>query len=95
MPVSRRIAPQKGPWALRVAILEASTPTLGPPSLAVGHRIRSTGADPNATRPRSSSATPPSTVKTILPVGALVSTCSDKETKSIPRALKVSRARSR
>jgi hypothetical protein len=46
-------------------------------------------------RLRSSSATAPRTVKTILPVGVLVSTCSERETKSIPRALKVSSALSR
>jgi hypothetical protein len=49
----------------------------------------------SAIRLRSGSATAPSTVKTIFPVGVLVSTCSERETKSIPSALKVSRARSK
>jgi len=46
-------------------------------------------------RLRSSSATAPKTVNTILPIGVLVSTCSESETSSMPRARKVSRARSR
>ena len=49
----------------------------------------------SAIRERSNSATAPKTVNIILPVGALVSTCSERETNSIPRALKVSSARSR
>ncbi len=44
---------------------------------------------------RSSSATAPKTVKTILPAGVDVSICSEKETKSIPNALNVSKARSK
>ena len=40
---------------------------------------------------RSSSATAPRTVKTILPAGVEVSICSEKETKSIPRARNVSK----
>jgi hypothetical protein len=39
------------------------------------------------------SATVPSTVNTIFPVGVLVSTRSDNETNCTPRELKVSRAR--
>jgi len=93
MPVSRQIVLQERPWARSVAILEASTVTLGRPILLpltfaflIPARTRS------AIRLRSSSATAASTVKTILPVGVLVSTCSDRETKSIPRALYVSKA---
>jgi hypothetical protein len=44
---------------------------------------------------RSSSATAPKTMKTILPAGVDVSTCSEKETKSTPNALNVSKARSK
>ncbi len=44
---------------------------------------------------RSSSATAPKTVKTILPAGVDVSICSENETKSIPNDLNVSNARSR
>jgi hypothetical protein len=36
----------------------------------------------SAIRLRSNSATAPSTMKTILPVGVLVSTCFERETKS-------------
>jgi hypothetical protein len=38
---------------------------------------------------RSSSATVPRTVKTILPAGVEVSICSENETKSIPNALRL------
>jgi hypothetical protein len=44
---------------------------------------------------RSSSATAPRTVKTILPAGVELSICSEKETKSIPKALNVSKARNK
>jgi hypothetical protein len=44
---------------------------------------------------RSSSATAPRIVKTILPAGVEVSICSEKETKSMPNALNVSKARSK
>ncbi len=46
-------------------------------------------------RLRSSSATAPRTVKTIFPVGVLVSSCSENEMKSMPRLRKVSNALSR
>src|ERR1700676_3461839 len=49
----------------------------------------------SAIKLRSSSATAPSTVKIIFPVGVVVSTCSDSETNSIPRERKVSSARSK
>lgn len=49
----------------------------------------------SAIRLRSSSATAPRPVKTIFPAGVEVSICSENETKSIPRALKVSSALSR
>jgi hypothetical protein len=46
-------------------------------------------------RRRSSSATAPRTVKTILPAGVEVSICSENETKSIPNASNVSNALSK
>ena len=49
----------------------------------------------STTSARSSSATAPRTVKTIFPVGVEVSICSEKETKSIPRARNVSKALSK
>jgi hypothetical protein len=44
---------------------------------------------------RSISATDPNIVNTIFPMGVEVSICTDKLTNSMPRALKVSSARSR
>jgi hypothetical protein len=49
----------------------------------------------SAIKHRSSSATAPRTVKTSFPAGVEVSTCSDKETNSIPKERNVSRARRR
>src|ERR1017187_10061064 len=78
MPVSRWIALQDCPLERRAAILEVSTATLGLPSrlplvlaFLIPARTRS------AIRLRSSSATAPRTAKTIVPVGVLVSTCSE------------------
>ncbi len=90
--LSREIVLQDCPWARRVAILEASTVTLGRPILLpLALAFLMPARTRSAIRLRSSSATAPRTVKTIFPVGVLVSICSDRETKSIPRALYVSR----
>src|ERR1035438_9937357 len=65
MPVSRWIVPQECPWERREAILEASTATLGLPSvlpLALAFLIPARTR--SAIRLRSSSATAPRTVKT-------------------------------
>ena len=56
-------------------------------ALRIPARTRST------MRLRSSSATAPNTVKTILPVGVDVSSCSNRLTNSIPSAWKFSSAR--
>src|ERR1019366_4585276 len=78
MPVSRQTALQEQPWVRRDAILEASTATLGLPSLLpLALAFLMPARTRSAIRLRSSSATAPSTVKTILPVGVLVSTCSE------------------
>ncbi len=93
MPVSRQIMLQECPWARSAAILAASTATLGRPiRLPLALAFLMPARTRSAIKLRSSSATAPSTVKTIFPVGVLVSICSDSETKSIPRALYVSRA---
>src|SRR6202022_2069942 len=60
-------------------------PNLFPLDLA----LRRPALTRSAIRDLSSSATAPRTVKTIFPVGVLVSTCSESDTNSTPRALKV------
>jgi hypothetical protein len=61
---------------------------VGQSAYDISPKARSTPS--GVVRPRSSSATAPSTVKTILPVGALVSTCSDGERalRSQPRTIR-------
>jgi len=58
-----------------------------PKCLPFARAFRSPAFTRSTMRLRSSSATAPNTVKTILPAGVEVSICSEKETKSIPRAL--------
>lgn len=90
------IVAQDCPWARARDTLAVSTAVRGRPRrlpFALAFLI------PALTRSmiklRSSSATAPSTVKTIRPAGVDVSRFSERLTKSIPRALKVSRALSR
>src|SRR2546427_3897462 len=53
------------------------------------------GRDETRLRKPTHSATAPSTVNTILPVGVEVSTCSESEAKSMPSERNVSNARRR
>ena len=78
------------------AIRRASTFLAGLPSfLPFARAFLSPAFTRSAISERSSSATAPKTVNTIFPVGVEVSICSERETNSIPRDLKVSSARSR
>jgi hypothetical protein len=92
IPISVAIAAQERPSERRFPILAISTLTRGRPRrLPFALAFRNPARTRSAIRLRSSSATAPSTVKTILPVGVLVSTCSDSDTNSMPKALNVSR----
>ncbi len=90
IPNSAAIFFQPRPCARRALILALSTTTRGRPSfLPLARALRRPGRTRSAIRLRSSSATPPRTVKAILRVGVPVSTCSESETNSMPRALNV------
>jgi len=96
MPKSWAMCRHERPLARRPAILAASTAIRGRPSvLPLARALRRPARTRSTIRLRSSSATAPKTVKTIFPAGVDVSICSEKDTKSIPRALKVSKARSK
>src|ERR1700729_1741181 len=78
--MSRRSAifAQVRPSARRAAILEASTNFLGRPScFPLARAFRSPAFTLSTMSDRSNSATAPSTVNIILPVGVVVSICSD------------------
>ena len=95
-PSALAIARHGWPDARSAAILEASTVTRGRPSVfPLARAFRRPALTRSTIKLRSSSATAPRTVKTILPAGVDVSICSEKETNSIPSALNVSRARSK
>ena len=86
-PTSNRTAilRQERPRERRATIFRWSTTALGLPSfLPLERAFRRPAFTLSAIRLRSSSATAPRTVKTILPVGVEVSTCSERETNSIP-----------
>jgi len=94
MPNLRSLSRQETLCARGSAICEASTSDVGRPMrLPFARALRSPALTRSTIRLRSSSATAARTVKTILPAGVLVSTCSENETKSIPTAWNVSKAR--
>jgi hypothetical protein len=67
------------------ATLVASTSRFGLPNcFPFARALRRPAFTRSTIKERSSSATAPRTVKTILPAGVLVSICSEKETNSIP-----------
>ncbi len=95
MPSLAASVPQLAPDRLSAITLPALTWTGGRPNFfPLARAFRRPALTLSAIRLRSSSATAPRTVNTIFPVGVLVSTCSERETNSIPKALKVSSARS-
>src|SRR5579859_2980280 len=78
------------------SIAKTSTTTHGLPSVfPFARAFRKPARTRSAIRLRSNSATAPSTVKIMRPVGVLVSSASLRLTNPIPSALKVSSARSR
>lgn len=84
-PISVAMAAHDRPADRRLTILTRSTLTRGRPKrLPLALAFRNPARTRSAIRLRSSSATAPRTVKTILPVGVLVSTFSDNETNSMP-----------
>src|ERR1700730_18117361 len=96
IPISIAIAAHERPSERRLLILVRLTLTRGRPNcLPLALAFRNPARTRSAIRLRSNSATAPRTVKTILPVGVLVSTCSESETNSTPNVLKVSSALSR
>ena len=90
--ISRKVKPSTR--SSRIFVTE--TETRGRPSrFPFARALRKPALTRSTMIERSSSATAPSTVNTILPMGVDVSTCSERLTNSMPRALNVSRARSR
>ena len=90
-PSIRPIALHEAPERLREAIREQSTAFRGLPSrFPFALAFRRPALTRSAIKLRSSSATAPRTVKTIFPVGVLVSTCSERETNSFQQHLEVS-----
>ncbi len=90
------MARQLTPWLRSVSTVDLSIPFEGLPSFFPLERaLRNPARTRSTIRLRSNSATAPKTVNTIFPAGVEVSICSENETKSIPRALKVSKARSK
>lgn len=95
-PSSAEIDRQEAPSERRRVITRGSAIFRGlPRRLPFARAFRRPARTRSAIRLRSSSATAPSTVKTILPVGVLVSTCSESDTNSIPSDRNSSRARSK
>jgi hypothetical protein len=95
-PNSVAIADQGKPCARSRAILVTSAETRGlPKRLPFARAFLRPARTRSQMRLRSSTATAPKTVKTILPVGVEVSTCSERLMNSSPRALNVSRALNR
>lgn len=74
------------------AISAELTLSFGLPSVfPLARALRMPDLTHSAIKVRSSSATAPRTVKIILPVGVLVSICSENEMNSMPSALNVSK----
>lgn len=87
IPSCSAISFQDAPCARRAAILVASTTLRGRPRrFPLARAFRKPARTRSAIRLRSSSATAPRTVNTILAVGVLVSTCSERLTNSISKA---------
>jgi hypothetical protein len=89
VPIARQDAPSDLIRAITVGLVTFR----GLPNfLPLARAFRRPARTRSTMRLRSSSATAPSTVKIILPVGVEVSTCSESETNSMSRARKFSKA---